>query len=306
MKRAPNKLRLTDLIVRRLKPATAPYLAWDTYQRCLAVRVQPKGTKFWKVIYSRGGRPRWFTIGDASVICLSDARQMAGEVMLDVARGRDPQAERRAERGKDTLADLAERYLEQHAKRKNKSWEQADYLVRRHLLPRLGKLRAADVSKADVRGAIERITSPTVANQTLAAASAIFSWAIAEEIGGVKSNPCSKVARHKLRSRERVLSASELPLVWKRIRLGRGRIDRPQADPPDRAAPRRGCAHAARAHQGRLVGDAGRPRPQKRLAGHKERQSASRVAAQGRTHAAGGIGRSRDRVRVRQRSRLSR
>jgi integrase len=201
--------------VRRLKPATAPYLVWDTYQRGLAVRVQPKGTKFWKVIYSRGGRPRWLTIGDACAICLSDARQMAAEVMLDVARGRDPQAERRAERGKGTLAELAERYLEQHAKRKNKSWEQADYLVRRHLLPRLGKLRAADVSKADVRGAIERVASPTVANQTLAAASAIFSWAIAEEIGGVKSNPCSKVARHEVKSRERVLSASEVPLFWR-------------------------------------------------------------------------------------------
>ena len=200
--------------MRRLKPATSPYLVWDTYQRGLAVRVQPKGTKFWKTIYSRGGRPRWFTIGDASVICLSDARQMAAEVMLEVARGRDPQAERSAERGKDTLADLAERYLEQHAKRQNKSWEQADYLVRRHLLPRLGKLRAADVSRADVRGAIERFASPTVANQTLAAASAIFSWAIAEEIGGVKTNPCSKVARHKVKSRERILSASELLLFW--------------------------------------------------------------------------------------------
>ena len=98
--------------MRRLKPGAAPYLVWDTYQRGLAVRVQPKGTRFWKVIYSCGGSPRWFSIGDASVICLSDARQMAAEVMLDVARGRDPQAERRAERGKDTLADLAKRYLE--------------------------------------------------------------------------------------------------------------------------------------------------------------------------------------------------
>jgi len=214
VKRATRKLRLTDLVLRRLTPAAAPYLVWDTYQRGLAVRVQPTGARFWKAIYSRGGRPRWFTIGDASAICLSDARQVAAEVMLEVARGRDPQAERKAERSGGTFAELAERYVEQHAKRKNKSWEQADYLVRRHVLSRLGKLRAADVSKADVRGVIERVASPTVANQTLAAASAIFSWAIAEEIGGVKSNPCSKVVRHKVKSRERVLSASELPLFW--------------------------------------------------------------------------------------------
>ena len=254
---SPNKRKLTTIFLQKLKPQPRGFMVWDSHQRGLALRVEPTGYRAWKVVYRHHNRPRWYHLGAADAISLGDARKLAAEVMLDVARGRDPQAERRAERGKDTLADLAERYLEQHAKRKNKSWEQADYLVRRHLLPRLGKLRAADVSKADVRGAIERITSPTVANQTLAAASAIFSWAIAEEIGGVKSNPCSKVARHKLRSRERVLSASELPLVWKRIRLGRGRIDRPQADPPDRAAPRRGCAHAARPHQGWLVGDAG-------------------------------------------------
>ena len=211
---SPNKRKLTTIFLQKLKPQPRGFMVWDSHQRGLALRVEPTGYRAWKVVYRHHNRPRWYHLGAADAISLGDARKLAAEVMLDVARGRDPQAERRAERGKDTLADLAERYLEQHAKRKNKSWEQADYLVRRHLLPRLGKLRAADVSKADVRGAIERITSPTVANQTLAAASAIFSWAIAEEIGGVKSNPCSKVARHKLRSRERVLSASELPLVW--------------------------------------------------------------------------------------------
>jgi integrase len=46
----------------------------------------------------------------------------------------------------------------------------------------------------------------------LAAASAIFSWAIRMEVVAV--NPCAKVDRHETRSRERILSDSEVPLFW--------------------------------------------------------------------------------------------
>src|SRR5262249_42345482 len=96
----------------------------------------------------------------------------------------------------------------------NRSWRQADALVRRHLLPRWGCLPANGVTKADVKTMMAHIEGPVVANQTLVAASAIFSRAIREEGGGVKVNPCSHVQRNEVRSRERVLSNSELPLFW--------------------------------------------------------------------------------------------
>ena len=132
--------------------------------------------------------------------------------MLEVATGRDPVAERRAERGAGTFAELANRYLEEHAKRKNKSWKQADALVRRHLLPRWGKLEAKSISRVDVRAMTGRIAAPIVANQVLAAASAIFTWAVNQEIVAV--NPCRGVERNETKSRERVLSNAELPRFW--------------------------------------------------------------------------------------------
>jgi integrase len=58
-----------------------------------------------------------------------------------------------------------------------------------------------------------RIEAPIVANQTLAAVSAIFSWGVKEEI--VAANPCKLVERNPTKSRERVLADSELPLFWK-------------------------------------------------------------------------------------------
>jgi hypothetical protein len=100
--------------------------------------------KAWKVIYSRHGRPRWLNLGSSDVVPLADARTMAAEALLAVAKGRDPAAEKKAERGAGTFADLHARYLEEHAKRVNRSWRQADALIRRYVLPRWAKLQASD------------------------------------------------------------------------------------------------------------------------------------------------------------------
>jgi hypothetical protein len=66
-----------------------------------------------------------------------------------------------------------------------RSWRQADYLIRRQVLPRWAKLRAADITRSDAKTLVAGIMAPTVANQTLAACSAIYAWAIKEESGGM-------------------------------------------------------------------------------------------------------------------------
>ena len=212
--RKPNKRTLTDAFLNSVPPQDRAFAVWDQKQRGLAVAVQPTGRKSWKCVYAFRGRPRWYHIGDASAIGLSDARKLASRIMFQVAEGKDPAAERRAARSAGTFEELATRYRDEHAKRKNKSWKQADALVRKHLLPRWGKLRAADIKRSDVKAAITGIAAPIVANQTLAAASAIFAWAIREEVGQVAVNPCTLVDRNETKSRERVLSDSEVPKFW--------------------------------------------------------------------------------------------
>jgi integrase len=211
-KRAPRKRKLTELAIRKLQPESCAYLIWDTHQHGLAIRVQPTGSRAWMCVYSYRGRPRWLHLGDARAIGLADARTLAAETMLAVARDKDPAAEKRAQRGAGTFAELAARYVEQHARKRNKSWRQADALVRRYLLPRWGKLQAASIARADVRAMMVAIEAPALANQVLAAASAIFSWALKQEI--VTGNPCRGVDRNATRSRERVLSDSEVPRFW--------------------------------------------------------------------------------------------
>jgi integrase len=211
-KRATRKRQLTELYVQKAKPGEKRYLVWDAKQHGLALAVEPTGVKAWKAIYSFHGRPRWLHIGKASAIGLSDARVLCAEAMLAVAKGKDPQAEKKAERGAGTFAELAVRYVEEYAKSNNKSWQQGDTLVRRYALPRWGKLQAATITRSDVKALMRQIAAPVLANQVLAAVSAVFTWAMKEEI--VQANPCKLVDRNPVKSRERVLSESELPKFW--------------------------------------------------------------------------------------------
>jgi integrase len=82
------------------------------------------------------------------------------------------------------------------------------------VIPKLGKLQAADISRGDAKALKAGISAPIVANQVLASVSAIFSWAIREEIRGIAVNPCIGVERNMTRSRERVLSDSEISQFW--------------------------------------------------------------------------------------------
>jgi integrase len=201
------------MLVSRLRPSDKPFLVWDDYQRGLALQIQPSGYRAYKLIYRFHNRPRWFHIGATDAIALADARKLAAKLMLEVIQGKDPAAEKRAARGNGTFAEVSQRYVEEYAKKENKSWKQADALVRRNLLPAWGKLSANTITRSDVRAMMSKLSeAPILANQVVAAASAIFTWAVNQEL--LSNNPCRGVERNATTSRERVLSDTEVPLFW--------------------------------------------------------------------------------------------
>jgi Arm DNA-binding domain len=182
-KSLPNKRKLTDQVINNSTSERGRTLVWDTKLGGLALAVYPTGRKVFKCVYAFGGRTRWYTIGRADHVDLDNARKLAAKILLKVATDVDPQAERRAERSKGTFEELATQYLEQRAKKKNRSWRQSNSLVQKHLIPRWAKLKASSISRSDIRSAMAAIESKSVANQSLAAASAIFSFAIRESLG---------------------------------------------------------------------------------------------------------------------------
>ena len=210
----PNKRRLSDAFIRTVQPnPDRVVLYWDTLQRGLVLKVQPSGHLAWKCVYSIHGRgSRWYSIGNARAITLADARKLTSKVMYQVAEGGDPHADRLALRGRGSFEQVAQRYLKEHASKRNKSWRQADALVTKYLLPRWAKLDIGSIRRADVKATITAIAAPILANQVLAAASAIFSWSVREEL--VAANPCLNVERNATTGRERVLSDAEVCAFW--------------------------------------------------------------------------------------------
>jgi integrase len=135
--------------------------------------------------------------------------------MYQVAEGADPHADRLALRGRGSFEQVAKRYVDEHARKRNKSWRQAEALVAKYLLPRWAKLDIDSIRRADVKAAIAAIAAPVLANQVLAAASPIFSWAVRQEI--IAANPCSGVEKNGTASRERVLSDAEIAAFWSHL-----------------------------------------------------------------------------------------
>ncbi len=138
---------------------------------------------------------------------------MAQQWLSDVQQGTDPASTQEAVRKAPTVAELAERYLNEHARVKKKpgSIRPDEYNIRCHVLPALGKKKVADVTRADIAELhyAMRATSGA-ANRVLALLSKMFN--LAEQWGyrPDNSNPVSHIERYKEKRFERFLSAEEL------------------------------------------------------------------------------------------------
>src|SRR6516225_12167894 len=100
-----QKINFTDAIVGDLEVREKKYDVWDAGMPGLCLRIPTSGKKVFYFVYSIHRRPRWFKIGPVKMTTKA-ARLRARELIGDVARDRDPQAERRVNRGGITFAQL--------------------------------------------------------------------------------------------------------------------------------------------------------------------------------------------------------
>jgi hypothetical protein len=210
-----RRKKLTHLDATRARPQDRTFVIWDTQQRGLGLRVQPSGHRAYVFVYRHSGRSRWITIAPANALELTEARRRAAKLMLDVLDGKDPAGERKATSVRTptlTFATLAHRYVAEFSQRRNKSWRQAEALIRRNVLPLWADRDPSTITRADVRAILAKITAPVLQNQVLAAVSAVYTWASRQEILAV--NPARGVERNQVTSRERVLSDAEVPQFW--------------------------------------------------------------------------------------------
>jgi len=212
--------KITKRSVDGLKPGVggAEAMLWDVELKGFGVRVQRGGTKSYVLHYragaGRGAPLRKLTIGrHGSPWTPETARREAKRLLGLIEGGADPAADKLARKEAPTIAELAERFLAEHAEAKRKTSSAAEYrrLLDKIILPALGKRKAADVSRADVTKLHHaNRAAPYQANRVLAVLSKMFNLAERWGLRPDGSNPCRHVERFAERKRERMLSTSEL------------------------------------------------------------------------------------------------
>ena len=194
---------------------------WDRDLPGFGVRVYPGGGK---VYIAQAREPdkttRRVTVGRHDVLNADQARQRAAFIITRIRAGEDPVPLPLAARlnGGPTVADLAERYLEEHTavRLKPRTRLRVRGMLDNHILPALGKMPLEAVDGGHVAAFHQALSGrPVTANKAVKLLSHMYrlgeGWGLVPE--GL--NPCRSVEKYPERSRERFLTDAEF------TRLGR-------------------------------------------------------------------------------------
>jgi integrase len=204
---------LTDAVVRRLPPPDrGNRITKDIGAVGFGARVTAAGFRSFTLDYTTtAGRERRYTIGDFPNWSTTAARQEARRLRQLIDQGIDPLADAENARAAPTVADMCDRFEQEHLPRKRTSTAR-DYArmlkrIREHFGPHI---KVADVVHADCDALHRRIskTSPYSANRYAAVLSKLF--ALAVRWGWRLDNPAKGIERNVEHHRRRYLAGDEL------------------------------------------------------------------------------------------------
>src|SRR6266436_6298791 len=169
--------KLTTKFIENAKPAAHRREIPDSGCRGLYLIVQPTGRKAWAVRYRFEGTPKKLTLDGR--LTLAEARKAATDALHELECGNDPAAlkfdaqakaeKAAADRQRDTVDRLAERFIEQYAKRKTrpKSWQQTEHVFHNIVLPAWRGRTVHDIERRDIRELVEAVAEdrPVMANR---------------------------------------------------------------------------------------------------------------------------------------------
>ena len=217
-------VRLTDRFLRNLKTEKKQEDFWDEiFPGAFGVRVTDRGSKTFILRYRFGGRRRRFKLGRYPALTLAKARTSALNLMGEATAGEDPAEKVRQENNAATFEELAQLYLDLHARphKKPASIKEDTRILDTYLLPAWGRRKFQSITRSDVIRLLDEIKfkrgAPVMANRVKALASTIFNFAARKALVPVTfANPCTNVEQPiKEKSRERWLSDDEIKALWK-------------------------------------------------------------------------------------------
>lgn len=252
----PAPRKLTAFFCENVKPAPAGgrLFYWDKQVPGLALRVTDRRHRSWVVQRRLNGRMRRWTLGgyiagagedrDAGAIgSIAWARHKAHAMLTDIGRGIDPavaEDERRradARKRDNTLASVAERFIEKHVRTKLRDRTQLEYErpLRKLIIPLWGPRPIGEISRREIKSLLERIAiseipavklgkdqgeplegGPVASNRTLAVVRKMFNWIIEDEGDLLTASPVVGIKPQggREKARERVLTDDEIRVLW--------------------------------------------------------------------------------------------
>ncbi len=228
-----GKLDLSDAVIQGFAaPKAGERRFFDVRLTGFLVRIWPSGRKVFGVRFRRGRRTELHTIGKfLDPWTTEHARTRASEILQSIPGGHSRAQDRRADRTM-TVKALCDRYLSEgpltNVGKRASSWKTDVTNLRRHVQPLLGNRLVNELTRTDIAQTVRQITDgftagdirtksrgvarvrggPGSAARVKGTLSAMFNWAINQEL--LEENPTTgvKVARTKMR--ERFLSDAEV------------------------------------------------------------------------------------------------
>jgi integrase len=178
---------LTDAKIRNAKLRERPYKLGDAGG--LYVEVSPRGGRWWRLKFRFEGREKRLSLGVYPQVSLKEARRRRDEARVQLARGIDPGAARKAQKaargGEGTLEAVAREWFARHSP----TWA-ASHAVRvirrleRDVFPWLGGRPIAEIAPPDILPLLRRIEARgagETAHRAVQNLSAVFRFAVATQ-----------------------------------------------------------------------------------------------------------------------------
>jgi integrase len=214
--------KLTDATVKRLAtPASGNRITFDSDVSGFGIRITAAGARSFVLNYrTRSGRERRITIGGYPDWRTTAARDEARRLRRLVDEGGDPLADIEAIRDAPTVAELCDRFEQEHLPRKRPSTA-ADYrrMLANHIRPHFGQhTKVADVDFTDIDALHRKIGKAGHkhrANRVVAVLSKMFALSIRWKMRD--DNPCNGIERNHEGKRKRYLNPNELRSLTKAL-----------------------------------------------------------------------------------------
>jgi integrase len=199
-----------------LPAGKSEHITWLPNFSGLGFRIRETGAKGFIYQYKIGQQQRRITLRTDR---LDQALKLASELRAKVALGLDPAGEKFEQRARaaETMGNILPAYLAYHrgiCKPGSRSHGEVERHLDRHAKPLHGLL----LSKIDRRSIATLLVEiaagggDVVSNHVRKSLSAFFSWCIAQ--GLIDQNPVVGTVRRPETSRDRVLSPTELKVIW--------------------------------------------------------------------------------------------